>query len=141
MKYLTSLTLYITRLTILIGIIPTVYGCQKSPINGDLDGQWQVVTVEPEVTEIILTEKLYMCFSLHVCQLSQYGGVWTTGKMEYVNNQTLYLYFPYAITYLSEAKLRQYGINKNPVTFTIEHLDKKSLILRDGDVIVTLRKF
>ncbi len=37
--------------------------------------------------------------------------------------------------------LRQYGINTNPVSFTVVRLDKKNLILRDGETTVTLRKF
>ncbi|MDE6795775.1 MAG: lipocalin-like domain-containing protein [Muribaculaceae bacterium] len=117
-------------------------GCPKHPINGDLDGQWQVMDVVPEAPEIILQERLYMCFSLHVCQLTEYGnGVNTVGNMKYVKDKTLYLDFPNAHSALSKARLKQYGIYSNPVTFTIEHLDKKKLILRDGDVVVTLRKF
>lgn len=118
-------------------------GCQKRPINGDLDGQWQVMDVDPPAPEIIITERLYMCFSLHVCQLTEYGkGANTVGNMRFDKKEDLlYLDFPTAISALSKARLKQYGIYNNPVTFTIEHLDKKKLILRDGEVVVTLRKF
>ena len=129
----------------LIGLLTLLIttGCPKHPINGDLDGQWQVMDVVPPAPEIILQERLYMCFSLHVCQLTEYAhGVNTVGNMQFdQKNQLLHLDFPTATSALSKARLKQYGIYNNPVTFTIEHLDKKKLILRDGDVVVTLRKF
>lgn len=129
----------------LIGILVLLIttGCPKHPINGDLDGQWQVMEVVPPAPEIILQERLYMCFSLHVCQLTEYAnGVNTVGNMRFdQKNKLLYLDFPYASSALSKARLKQYGIYSNPVTFTVEQLDKKKLILRDGDVVVTLRKF
>lgn len=116
-------------------------GCQKAPINGDLDGQWQVMTVEPEAPETIITERMYYCFSLHTCQLSMYGsGIWASGNIVF-NNNLLTLDFPDANSDLNIARLKQYGIYSNPVTFTIEHLDKNKLILRDGEVTISLRKF
>lgn len=117
--------------------------CQKSPINGDLDGQWQIVSVEPEVTPALINSKLYYCFSLHVCQLTYYdNGIVGTGNMKYDSEtSSLYLDFPYLKTDYSMSILKQYGIYENPVTFTIEHLDSKSLVMRDGETVVTLRKF
>lgn len=129
-------------LTIAIAIIMIMIpGCQKAPINGDLDGQWQVMTVEPEAPETIITERMYYCFSLHTCQLSMYGsGIWASGNIVF-NNNLLTLDFPDANSDLNIARLKQYGIYSNPVTFTIEHLDKNKLILRDGEVTISLRKF
>lgn len=123
-------------------IMLTSTGCQKSPINGDLDGQWQVMEVSPEPAETILTVRLYMCFSLHTVQLTYYGaGPWQSGNILLFKDKTLSLDFPYATSEESETILRQYGINRNPVTFSIERLDSKKLILRDGETVVTLRKF
>lgn len=140
MKY--SLTKFLVFLVAFLNLI-ILTGCPKHPINGDLDGQWQVMDVVPPAPEIVLKERLYMCFSLHVCQLTEYGnGANAVGNMRFdQKNQLLYLDFPYATTALSKARLKQYGIYNNPVTFTVEYLDKKKLILRDGDVVVTLRKF
>lgn len=117
-------------------------GCQKSPINGDLDGQWQVMSVTPEPSEQIITERLYMGFYLHVCQLYYYnGGGWMAGNMKYEGNK-LSLDFPYSVDNPdAEAMLRQYGINRNPVIFDIETLSKDRLVIRDGETVVVLRKF
>ena len=116
-------------------------GCQKSPINGDLDGQWQVMTVEPEAPETIIQERMYVCISLHTCQLSVYGaGIWTSGNMSYTGDK-LTMEFPNANSPESIAKLKQYGIYSNPVTFTVVFTEKDKLILKDKDAVVTLRKF
>lgn len=126
-----------------LGILLTALtACQKTPINGDLDGQWQVMEVTPEAPETIIDERMYYCFSLHTTQLTYYGqGVWTTGNIVAHDGNKLVLDYPYAKSDTSIARLKQYGIYTNPVTFTIEHLDKNKLILRDGEVVVTLRKF
>lgn len=116
-------------------------GCQKSPINGDLDGQWQVMSVEPEAPETIITNRIYYCFYMHTCQLTICDeDVWAGGNMNY-NGNNLSIDFPDLTTELAAKKLRQFGIYSNPVTFSIGHLDKKKLILKDGDVTITLRKF
>ncbi|MDE6008586.1 MAG: lipocalin-like domain-containing protein [Muribaculaceae bacterium] len=132
MKYLSILILFV------IGLFPS---CQKSPINGDLDGQWQVLKVTPAPEEVFKT-RIYICFSLHTCQLTAYDvGPWTSGNILKFSPSTLELEFPHANSAESVQKLRQYGINSSPVTFSIESLTKKTLILRDGETIIELRKF
>lgn len=132
-------------LPLIMGIIFLIglSSCQKSPINGDLDGQWQVINVEPQAPEILLDNNIYYCFNLHICQLTAYAyGAVATGNMVYdQDTRILEVSFPNISTPREYAILKQYGINENPVTFTIEHLDKKTLIMRDGDTMVTLRKF
>lgn len=129
-------------LSLLFIAIALLTSCQKSPINGDLDGQWQVMTVTPQPAEEVTSERIYMCFSLHTCQLTYYGnGPWTSGNILKFADNTLALEFPYATSENSIALLRQYGINSNPVSFTIETLTKDRLILRDGDTVIELRKF
>ncbi len=111
----------------LILISAMLASCQKSPINGDLDGQWQVMDVQP-------------AFYLHTCQLTYYGDYFTTGNFRHADGK-LTLDFPHANSQDKKMILRQYGINTNPVSFTVVRLDKKNLILRDGETTVTLRKF
>lgn len=133
MKYIISLFLI---------AICLMTSCQKSPINGDLDGQWQVIKVTPEPETELLTTRIYMCFSLHTCQLTIYGhGPWTSGNILQFTDKSLSLDFPYANSEESIAKLRQYGINTNPVTFEVRTLTKDKLVLRDGETVVELRKF
>ena len=96
------------------------------------------VTPKPEVT--IIEERLYYCFYMHVCQLTFYDGVFKSGNMNF-NGETLYLDFPSVSSPVGKLKLAQYGITENPITFSVKHLDKKSLILTHGETTVTMRKF
>ncbi|MDE6096993.1 MAG: lipocalin-like domain-containing protein [Muribaculaceae bacterium] len=127
--------------TVLLCLSACVAGCQKSPINGDLDGQWQVMSVDPEPSDKVISDRIYYCFYLHTCQLSIYDiGIWTAGNMTY-DGENLTLDFPNANSSESVSKLKHYGIYTNPVTFNIEYLDNKKLVLRNGETVVTLRKF
>ncbi len=133
----------LTRILIsisLILILSGVSGCQKSPINGNLDGMWQVMSVEPEVDNPHFDSSIYYNFNLHVVQLSIYGGVWISGNMRFEDDE-LWLQFPNADAPDTIDALHQYGINSNPVAFKVIHLDRKRMVLRDGDTTVTLRKF
>lgn len=114
-------------------------GCQKAPINGDLDGQWQVMEVEPKVEHPQFGGRLYYCFSLHVCQLTT-GPVVTSGNLSYAGDR-IDINFPRFTSQAASDSLRWWGINSNPVTFKVEHLDKNRLVIRDGETTVTLRKY
>lgn len=127
-------------LFILISILAITTGCQKSSINGDLDGMWHVVSVEPTVDGPFEPDRLYYNFSLHVCQLSTYGGAWINGAMDYQSDKITVDFSSFNVPD-QEVRLRQYGINSDPVTFTVEKLDRKHLVLRDGDTVITLRRF
>ena len=116
-------------------------GCQKSPINGNLDGQWQVMEVTPEPPEEILYDtRLYITFYLHSCMLTYYGGILTNGNFKY-DGETIYMDFPYMKTERDALILKQYGIDSNPVVFDVEKLDKNKMVLRNGNTTVSLRKF
>lgn len=125
---------------ILITLLFFFSNCQKSPINGYLDGQWQVTSVSPEPDECVLEVRLYYCFYMHVCMLSYYGGTLTTGNM-HISDNKLYLDFPNGNGLNTITALKQYGIYSNPVIFEIKKINNENLILRDGERIVTLRKF
>lgn len=136
---MTSIRPHTFLLIIAILLLFLTSGCQKSPINGDLDGQWQVMEVSPAHAETPIDARLYYCFYLHVCQLNYYGGTLTTGSMDYSGDH-ITLSFP-DTSEETAAGLRQYGIPANPVTFTVNRLDSKSLILRSATTTVTIRKF
>ncbi|MDE6143374.1 MAG: lipocalin-like domain-containing protein [Muribaculaceae bacterium] len=133
---------YLMSIILLVACQVLSVSCQKSPINGDLDGQWQVMSVEPQPEEPdqMFDTRLYYCFSLHVCQLSIPGGVWLSGRLSF-NGDEIALEFPESLNILEKRALLQYGINHNPVTFRVETLDKSRLVMRDGETVVTLRKF
>lgn len=121
--------------------ILTSLSCTKRPINGLLDGRWQIMEIEDKgEVSYVKDNKLYYNFSLHVCSLTGYGYVLTNGNLKYENN-TIWLDFPYGHTEEMRLKLQGYGIYKNPVTMEVEYLDRKKLILKEDDVVITLRRF
>lgn len=117
-------------------------GCQKSPINGKLDGQWQVMSIVPEPAPQVAFGRKYYCFSLHVVQLTEAGfQAWTAGNMAYSGNK-LTMEFPYAETSQHIRNvLLDYGITSNPVTFDVVKLDSKQLVLSNASTTITLRRF
>lgn len=127
---------------VLIGLLFLFNGCQKSSINGDLDGRWQIMEMEINgVTKNIKDQQLYYNFYLHVCNLSGYGGIVTEANFSLSNN-FIFLNFPYITNDAGREKLERFGIFSNPVEFEIVFLNKKKLIIKEGDnIIITLRKF
>lgn len=135
-------TLFLS-LSLLLTIIffPTLSGCTKDSINGYLDGRWQILDIEKDgIISEVKNLQLYYNFYMHVCSLSEYGYYFTDGNMNY-EEKNLYLDFPYADTDAKIEKLKAYGIYSNPVVFKVEHIDKKQLILKEGNITITLRKF
>ena len=113
--------------------------CSKEPINGNLDGQWEVENVVPLPTSIIIKERLFYNFSLHVCMLSYYGGTLGFASMNY-QGDTLTLNFKDEAPDGDLKALPQYGILHNPVTFKVEFTDSHHLILKNSESTVFLVK-
>ena len=60
---------------ILLLVIATLISCGKIPINGDLDGRWQLMQVEYHTTkEIRSPEFTYFDVNLHLMQLKKIVG-------------------------------------------------------------------
>lgn len=130
-------------LTILLTLcLVSLPACQKSPINGDLDGRWQIMEMDIDGhSEVVKDKQLYYNFSLHVCNLSFYGGSYTDGFFQY-DNDSITINFPYIHTEQGMENLLRYGISSNPVVFEVVYLDKNKLILKEGNNnVITLRKF
>lgn len=129
--------------------------CDKTPINGDLDGMWQLMRVEDNGTTIdVAATQHYMCVQLHLIQLTQYGDV-HTGIFCHFNHEgnTLRLYDFYDRTHyvdnqiaeekMTDAdKLSPWGIYLLDTTFQVNKLTSDALILQDpAGRVLTFRKF
>lgn len=113
--------------------------CLKGSINGDLDGQWQIMQIEHNGADVALEGRKYICVYLHVVQLTE-GGVFTDGNMVY-DKSSVSFSFPYAQEGYKLKKLEEWGIYTNPVKFDIEQLDRKTLILSNSDTRIICRRF
>ncbi len=113
-----------------------VTSCRKRSINGDLDGQWQVMEIEYADGTVENPEGVYYCLFLHTVNLTRIGGVVCAGNMIYEGDK-LSLEFPYA----TPEQLKTWGIDSKETTFTILHLSGSRMTLRSGYSLIQLRKF
>lgn len=115
--------------------------CQKTPVNGDLDGQWRLVemTVGGEPQDV--GKSTFWLISLHVAQFSRDNDMKTSARLIYDGGDTLTFDFPEK-HYASYWKALQFfGIYTNPCTFRIDHLSRGTLVASSDKVTVRLEKF
>ena len=134
----TTIIIPIHRLLVAISIMAFLAfmpGCRKGGINGDLDGQWQVMEVENLSTEQVTgPQQLYYCLYLHTVNLTGVGMV--AGNMTYEGDR-LTLEFP--IT--SVAQLSQWYIYDQTTTLKVESLSGSHMVLLSDKVRITFRKY
>lgn len=122
-------------LLLLWGLILFV-GCGKLPINGDLDGQWQIQEIRYTDGRVETPERAYYCVQLHTITLRQVNGPNQTGNMVYEGDQ-LSLDMP-----LSDASdLRVFGLDDTKETFTVTELSSSRLVLTSDYARISFRKF
>lgn len=117
-------------------------GCAKAPKNGNLDGMWEVMEVFDGTESMIPEKRIFYNFSLDVCQLTYYGAgaTFTYGIVTY-EDDILMIDFPSSLGEYAIETLKDYGIFSNPVIFNVNFPSKTRMILSDGDIKVSLRKF
>ena len=115
--------------------------CTKAPINGRLDGQWEVIDIIIDNATIEKEQRYFYNFSLHVCALTYYGAgaLFMDGNMSY-DGETLTMEFPYAESDTDMRRLSEFGILSNPVTFNVKFTDSHNLTLSNSESIVVLKK-
>lgn len=134
-----SIKYYLPLLAVLLISTINFTSCQKAPINGNLDGQWEVMEVNPEPQRVV-DNRLFYNFYLHVCQLTFYGDFFLDGNIRY-NDKTLWIEFPYELDEYQISVLKQYGIEENPITFEVDFPSKNKMVLTTAYNQITLRKF
>ena len=114
--------------------------CTYHSINGDLDGQWQLMNIElPDGTQNN-PKNAYLCIYMHTVNLTSPNHPTATANMVYDKiSRTLNLEFPY------KKDLSFWGLPEAPctVTFDIIGLNKQNLVmtLQPDGAIFTFRKF
>lgn len=112
-------------------------GCGKLPINGDLDGQWQIQEIRYTDGRVETPERAYYCVQLHTITLRQVGNYpGETGNMVYEGDQ---LRIDMPLSDVSD--LRVFGLDDTKETFAITELSSSRLVLTSDYARLTLRKF
>lgn len=118
----------------------TVFSCNKAPINGKLDGQWQVMSIENADGTVSTPDRHYYCFNLHIAQLTSVGAGGYSANMVY-DDSVIALDFPYNKSEQQIKALAAWGIDANPVNLKVVTLTSKKLVMQTATTTITCRKF
>lgn len=125
-------------------VICALSGCRKVSHNGKLDGQWQIMKIENLETseEIVPENRMYICFNLHVVQLTSVGFGNASGNMQYDKKAGILNWdFPYNTDESGLNRLSKWGIYTNPVRLEVLKINGSTLILKTPETIITCRRF
>ena len=117
-------------------LVLIVSACGKTPINGDLDGRWQIMKIEYASGEEETPERAYYSVALHTINLMQVGVTSQTGNMEYTRD-SLFVEMP--ISKIED--LLPFGMNGTEQRFGVKELTSKHLILQSDFARLEFRKF
>ena len=123
---------------LVVAMVMTVVmsGCAKRSINGDLDGQWQIMRIEYTDGSVATPERTYYCFFLHTINLRSVGGPSIAGNFTYKGDD-IKIEFPNG----NVENLKLYGINGTAVDFRIRTLTSSKMTLQSDYAIIDFRKF
>ena len=110
--------------------------CGKMPINGDLDGRWQIMKIEYASGEEEVPERAYYSVALHTINLMKVGVSNQTGNMEYTGD-SLFVVMP-----ISKVEdLLPFGMNGTEQRFGVKELTSNHLVLQSDYARLQFRKF
>ena len=124
------------RYIIAVLLILIVSACGKTPINGDLDGRWQIMKIEYASGEEETPERAYYSVALHTINLMQVGVTSQTGNMQYTGD-SLFVEMP--VSKIED--LLPFGMNGTEQRFGVKELTSKHLVLQSDYARLEFRKF
>ena len=110
--------------------------CGKMPINGDLDGRWQIMKIEYASGEEEMPERAYYSVALHTINLMKVDVTSQTGNMEYTGD-SLFVVMPVS----KVEDLLPFGMNGMEQRFGVKELTSKYLVLQSDYARLEFRKF
>ena len=114
----------------------TFHSCRKTGINGDLDGQWQVMSIENLSTgEVTNPKRIYYCLFRHTVNLTR-GPVAAAGNMAY-DGGMLTLQFPSSPV----ESLADWGIYDEITVFKVEEVNSSRLIIASDRSRISMRRY
>ncbi|WP_370861151.1 lipocalin-like domain-containing protein [Parabacteroides faecis] len=124
------------RYIIAVLLILIVSACGKTPINGDLDGRWQIMKIEYASGEEETPERAYYSVALHTINLMQVNVTSQTGNMKYTGD-SLFIEMP--VSKIED--LLPFGMNDTKQRFGVKELTSKHLVLQSDYARLEFRKF
>lgn len=129
------------RVMLLVAILATMLGgCCDSDLNGDLDGQWQLMSITRSDGTSMAPDQKYYLFAMHMAMLREPGRDGIPGNMTYDEKAGLI-----TIDFPRKASLGAWGLPDSPcsVELTIESLSRNHLVMTVAadSTLLSLRKF
>lgn len=124
------------KVLMIVVILTQLIACSKLPINGKLDGRWQIMQIEYKDGREEHPERAYYSVSLHTINVMQVNGQGQTGNMEYTND-SLFVTMPVSTV----DELRVFGMNDTEQRFAVKELTASRLVLESGYARISFRKF
>lgn len=127
--------------TALLCILATA--CQKTPVNGHLDGQWRMTAMtqegQPAQTP---SPAVYWEINLHVIQFVDGNELTGSANMAYDSDAaTLAIDMPQYLWDAWKHNLYRCGLRRNPSLWQVKTLTRSRLVLADGNLTLEFEKF
>lgn len=146
---------FLAHILAAICILTGLNGCQKAPINSDIEGQWilKQFTLR-ETDETVTCERLYYSITRMVTEVAEkqgpngYGAY--IGRTEYRNDETQLVVKDFKVRYQTTdtgedapvEQLRHFGIdNQAETVFDVVHCNGKTMTLQSDYARLELEKF
>jgi len=110
--------------------------CQKEPINGKLDGMWQLMKIEYKDKPTVMPDQLYYCIQLHMVQLNGVNKSGGSGTFAH-SGDSIHI----VIRERQISDVAPYGMNDTIQHFYIEQLSSQKMTLRSSYASLQFRKF
>lgn len=143
------------KLAVLLFVMIACATCDKVPINGQLDGMWQIMNIQtPQGVRNVKRDRAYLSFQLHLTQWD-YNGRRYYAHFTHAGDSLCFFDFSGLSQHSSEADddpeitpadmasglFDVYGIHTVDARFRVVELGRSSLILESADTTLTFRKF
>lgn len=110
--------------------------CRVTSNHGDLDAQWQVMSIELTDGTTRHPDRLYYAFFRSVVNLRGIGMSTQSGNVSF-DGDKLMLSMPYSTT----DDLLPWGMNATETTFQVKQLTKRKMTLVSDYAVIEFRKF
>ncbi|MDD6210593.1 MAG: lipocalin-like domain-containing protein [Bacteroidales bacterium] len=121
---------------LILTFILFMFSWQKVSHNGNLDGRWQLMTIEKNDGSIENPVQIYYSIQLNLINLTHAHGVYLIGYFHHMGD-SLHI----CMRETNKQTVALFGLNDTLQSFAIEQLTKKRMILRSSSNRLLFRKF
>ncbi len=136
----------ITSILLLLVLVIGLNSCDKAPINGKLDGMWQLMTIEHKDGEITECQRIYYSIQLHLIEIKDKGSHpqsyigWFTNEGDEITIGD-FRHFGNEECHATLNELEVFGLYQLTTRFRVEKLSNSHLTLEAEGNRLHFRKF